>query len=587
MTEPDPTRRDGLGTTFAPWLTMLGRRRGRLIVGACLMALTLLSAIGLLALSGWFITASALTGIALAAGLSARLDVYVPGGGIRAFAVTRTLSRYLERLYNHDTVLRLLADLRGRLFGTLAGLDDVALGRRRASDWLHRLTADIDALDALYLRLLAPPAVAALAVSGLAGLVAIWLPTAGALVLLVAGGTGLWLTLGQARLGMAASRRRITDLERLRGRLIEHLQGLAELEAYGSLTSHRRRLDEIDARMQADQRRLGALAALGNALVGLALGTTLVGVLWLAALAHAEAALSGPLMVMMALAVLALNEALAPLPMAFTRLGETRAAAERLNALDDDALHSSPPRPATQALPPGPLCVHLDRVSLCYPGAPMPALAEIDLRLDPGGRLALCGASGAGKSSLAALVAGRLAPSRGRVHLGGIDPRHAHNLADRLGMLTQRIDLLDDSLAANLALADPAAADARLWRALEVVDLADWAESLPAGLATRVGEAGRRVSGGQARRLALARLWLRDPGLVILDEPFAGLDATTARRVAERLDAWLAGRSVLYMVHRLGEGVDLPGLEGVATLRDGRLAGPIEWLCANGQDLPG
>ncbi|QTF91236.1 MAG: thiol reductant ABC exporter subunit CydC, partial [Halomonas sp. BM-2019] len=125
-----------LPAALRPWLRLLARRRWRLLGGAGLMALTMASAIGLLALSGWFITATALTGLLLAAGVAVSLDVYVPGGGIRLFAVTRTVARYLERLYNHDTVLRLLADLRARLFGALAALDGHALARRRASDWL-------------------------------------------------------------------------------------------------------------------------------------------------------------------------------------------------------------------------------------------------------------------------------------------------------------------------------------------------------------------------------------------------------------------------------------------------------------------
>src|SRR5690554_7272947 len=157
-------RKMALITTFAPWLRLLARRPGRLYLGVVLLALTSFSAIGLLALSGWFITASALTGMAIAMGVAASLDVYVPGGGIRFFALSRTVARYMERLYNHDTVLRLLADLRRRLFAAMAKLDEHTLAQRRSSDWLNRLTADIDALDSLYLRLLAPPAVALLVI---------------------------------------------------------------------------------------------------------------------------------------------------------------------------------------------------------------------------------------------------------------------------------------------------------------------------------------------------------------------------------------------------------------------------------------
>jgi len=140
--------------------------------------------------------------------------------------------------------------------------------------------------------------------------------------------------------------------------------------------------------------------------------------------------------------------------------------------------------------------------------------------------------------------------------------------------LTQRIDLLDDSLADNLRLARPEAEEGELWAALAWVELAAWAEALPAGLATRVGEGGRRLSGGQARRLALARLHLMDPDLVLLDEPFAGLDADTVARLRPRLDTWLSGRTAILLVHQLeGGAFDPPGIDCRLTLVEGRVAG--------------
>ncbi|WP_302138554.1 thiol reductant ABC exporter subunit CydC [Halomonas alkalicola] len=567
------------GTSLAalrPWLTLLDRRRGRLWAGAALMALTLASAIGLLALSGWFIAATGLTGLLLAAGVAATLEVYVPGGGIRFFAVTRTVARYLERLYNHDTVLRLLADLRARLFGALAGLDGQALARRRASDWLNRLTADIDTLDSLYLRLLAPAGVALLAILGLSGFLAVFAPRVGLAsgALLLVG--WLWLTLAQARLGLAPSRAQVSELEALRGRLVEQLQGMAELEAYGSLTSHRRDLAALEARLYRGQRRLGLLAALGNALASLLVGLAALLALWLAAQAWAAGQLSGPLMVMMPLAMLAMSEALAALPAAFTWLGATLGAAERLNELEARA-DSTPPASASAAPMPveGAPAVELDGVTLRYPGALAPVLQALTLTLAPGERLALCGASGAGKTSVVELLLRQLKPQAGALRLGGVVladwPEAA--LRRRVAALTQRIDLLDDSLAANLRLAAPEADDDALWRALAWVGLEAWVRGLAEGLDTRVGEGGQRLSGGQARRLALARLHLRDPSLVILDEPFAGLDADTATALAARLDAWLAGRSVLYLVHQLDGGpFQPPGIDRTLTLVEGQLA---------------
>jgi ATP-binding cassette subfamily C protein CydC len=181
-----------------------------------------------------------------------------------------------------------------------------------------------------------------------------------------------------------------------------------------------------------------------------------------------------------------------------------------------------------------------------------PALDTLSFALAPGERLAITGNSGSGKSTLAALISRQLAPSQGHIMLGGINLADwpEHELRQRVAVLTQHSELFDDSLAANLRVAYPEADDDLLWQALENVDLADWAKSLPKGLRTRVGEGGRQLSGGQARRVALARLYLRDPDLVLLDEPFAGVDSATAQRLAARLDTWLQQRSVIYLVHQ-------------------------------------
>ncbi|MFO7909386.1 MAG: thiol reductant ABC exporter subunit CydC [Halomonas sp.] len=543
------TTHDSLIVTLRPWLAALNRRRKRLWLGGFIMLLTLLSALGLLAVSGWFITATGMTGLLLAAGIAASLEVYIPGGAIRFFAVSRTVTRYIERIYNHDTVLRLLADLRTQMFGVLSELDGHSLAKRRASDWLNRLTADIDTLDSLYLRLMAPPAVALLAILLLSGGVAIFVPRAGLLlggVLLIG---WLWLTLGQARLGMAASERHVHQLEALRSRTIEQLQGLAELEAYSGLDDHRRKLVAIEQQLQQDQRQLGHYAALGNALQAWLVSAATLMTLWLAALAWQAGSISGAVMVMLPMAVLAMNEALGALPASFTWLGATKGAAARLNQLDAKRVTYS----ASPTTPPqGAGTLTLDAVSVVYPGALQPALDTLSLSLAPGERLAVTGNSGSGKSTLAALISRQLAPTQGRILLGGIHLADwpEHELRQRVAVLTQHSELFDDSLAANLRVACPEADDDLLWQALENVDLGDWAKSLPKGLRTRVGEGGRQLSGGQARRVALARLYLRDPDLVLLDEPFAGVDSATAQRLAARLDAWLQQRSVIYLVHQ-------------------------------------
>ncbi|MGS2742141.1 thiol reductant ABC exporter subunit CydC [Halomonas sp. LS-001] len=565
------TPTEGLITTLRPWLSALSRRRARLWLGALLMLLTLLSALGLLAVSGWFITATGITGLLLAAGIAASLDVYVPGGAIRFFAVSRTVSRYIERIYNHDTVLRLLADLRSQLFGVLSELDGHSLAKRRASDWLNRLTADIDTLDSLYLRLMAPPSVALLAILLLSGGVAIFVPQPGLLLgaFLLLG--WLWLTLGQARLGMRASERHVHQLEALRSRTIEHLQGLAELEAYDGLADHRHKLITIEQQLQRGQRQLGHFSAMGNALQAWLVSAATLMTLWLTALAWQSGSISGAVMVMLPMTVLAMNEALGALPAAFTWLGATKGAAARLNQLNAQRV-SYPATPRVQ--PNHARTLTLDAVSVYYPNALLPALDTLSLTLSPGERLAVEGTSGSGKSTLAGLISRQLSPSEGSITLGGIDLAAwpESELRQRVAVLTQHSELFDNSLAANLRIACPEADDDALWQALKHVELADWADTLPNGLRTRVGEGGRQLSGGQARRVALARLYLRDPDLVLLDEPFAGVDEATAARLSQQLDTWLEHRSVIYLVHTsvkrsaLGDSPYLPRITRHLTL---------------------
>ena len=209
-----------------PYIAMLRPYRGRLLLGGALMLLTAASGIGLLALSGWFITATAVTGALLAAGAAARLDIYIPGGGIRTFAVTRTAARYFERIFNHDVVLRLLRDLRGHTFKRLAGLAPAALGALRSGELLNRLTTDIDRLDGLYLRGLAPPVVAALAVLITVALLALGSSLVALTALVILSVAGLLVGIGAWHHGQPLTRHLAGASADLRASLVDHLRGI-------------------------------------------------------------------------------------------------------------------------------------------------------------------------------------------------------------------------------------------------------------------------------------------------------------------------------------------------------------------------
>lgn len=527
-----------------PWLQHMRQWRGRLLVGALLMLLTVLSAIGLLALSGWFITATGVTALLWAAGEKVLFDIYVPGGGIRFFALSRTLARYCERVFNHNTVLGLLADLRVRHFSALAQLDGATLGQLRAAQWLNRLTADIDALDTLYLRLLAPPAVALLAIGLVCALLALAHPGLALTLLLLLLSLLLLVTVGMAVAGLRLSARRVEQLDGLRVKCIEQLQGLAELSAAASLGLHRQALLERSQQLLDEQLTLQGRVLLARSLVLFGvLGASLLG-LFAGVFAYQEGLLSGPFVVLIALALMALNEAFASLPAAFGQWGGTCAAAARLNQQVALAgrLHS-PDKP--DPIP--------EKISLSWQAVEVDhaGIAQLDLHLSAGERLAVVGPSGCGKSTLAALAARLIDPDSGQVSVAGIPlPRFDLDAwRSQVAYLTQETELLHGSIADNLLLGNPNASDEQLWQVLQMVALADTVEGFAAGLNTWVGESGRQLSGGEGRRLALARVLLRTVPVVILDEPFSGLDQVTRERIKPGLDTWLQGRTVLLLGH--------------------------------------
>ena len=524
---------------------LLGRRRWWLAGGVLLIFLSLAAGVMLLSLSGWFITASALAGL----GLIAALDVFTPGAGIRLAAITRTVSRYLERLVTHEATFRLLADLRLRLFDHLLTLDEGQLRGLQRGDTLNRLTADVDTLDHLFLGVIGP-GVSAFVLTLLAGALTGWLVDpwlAAATLGLVLAVNPLVAELTRRR-GHDASRALVTAMPGLRRHASDNLEALQDVVAFDLGERERRELEQRSAQVIGLQERLQKLDAIAQALVTL---TGLVGV-WLALVLGIgllrAGLITGPVLGLLALGVLALGEAWQGLPAAWRRLEQCRGAAQRLG----ETMEREPLLPAADpGLPPAGQRLELRQVSFRYREDLPPVLQDFDLEIAPGERVALVGPSGAGKSTLAMLMMRQLDPDAGTVCLEGVDLRRLDQdlLRRHIGLLAQRPVLFRDTLAANLRLAAPAASDAMLFEALETAGLADFAAGLEHGPETWIDEAASNISGGEARRIALARLVLTDCPIVILDEPTTGLDATTAGGISATLDTWLQGRTAIMITH--------------------------------------
>lgn len=515
-------------------------RRGALLGGALLAAVTVLAGVALLGLSGWFIAATAIAGVSSATALA--FDVFAPSAGIRLLALGRTASRYGERLLTHDATLRLLAGLRERLFRGWALPGAARLLLLRPARLLFRLTADIDALDSLYLRVLVP--MAAALCTALVVMLAL-APLHPALGI----GAGAWLLLAGLGLPVLAAfralkpaRRRAHASEALRARAIDLVAGQTDLVMAGRLPAQcvamaaadRRQADSDDA-LNRIETRVGIGFGLASALL---LSGTLLAV---AGLVEAGR-IGAPVAALGVLIALAALEPFAALRRGALELGRTLFAARRIGPRLAPAAAAP-----VMAAPSGPgLAARLVGVTVWHEGAALPALAPLSLSLRLGETVAIVGPSGAGKSTLLAVIAGEIMPGQGSVE------------AVPATLLTQRSELFQDSLRDNLLLADPTADDARLMAALASAGLRADVEALPHGLDTRLGENGLGLSGGQARRLTLARLILRDTPLWLLDEPTEGLDGATARDVMGRLTTCAQGRCVVIASHvrREADGAD-------------------------------
>ncbi|MGO3296717.1 MAG: thiol reductant ABC exporter subunit CydC [Marinobacter sp.] len=531
-----------------PWLRLIYKRPGRLLVGGLLMLAALLSGLGLLALSGWFITKTALVGIMLATSLPATINLYVPGGGIRFFAVSRTASRYVERLYNHDTVLRLLTDIRVALFRKLASADRGQRRQLTGAQWLSRLTSDVDALDTLYLRLIAPAALAAFVTLLMIVLAAMLfdIQVAGGIALIL-GAAFLLATLAAYIRTVKITSRQSDQQESLRTAVIEHLEGFAELTAAGRTGKHSAWLMRQAHLASTEQVKADSRIGWHQAGTQLLINLSAVFALWAGFELFRSGVLPGPVLVLLPIALLGLAEGYNMLPEAFGKLGATQASATRLNRdsreTDSEGASNSTSLPTNTAL-------MANDLSVKYPEH-APLFMHFDLQVKTGERVGILGRSGSGKSSLADAFSGLLAPSNGS--------------CSKLpfAYLTQQTVLFEDTLRANLLLGSPDASDAELWNVLERVELAERFSSERDQLDTWLGSAGSKLSGGEARRVALARVLLSSAPLVILDEPFTGVDMATRQRIARQIDSWLEGRTVISLAH----GPDaLPGTDRVIQL---------------------
>jgi ATP-binding cassette subfamily C protein CydC len=489
-------------------------------------------------------------GLALMGGAGHSLALALAGAVIfvpfilQAAGVARVVLRYLERVFTHEATFRALADLRLFLFAGLARSAAGGLGYRRTGDALARLVNDVDTLDGLYLRITVPLLGGLLALPVLAVLLyraSPWAVLALIPFAAVAFGLPLMAAAAARDSGPAAG----LAMAGLRNAALDAVGGLREITIFGAQGRMLAAVQAREAALLAAQRELVRRVSLINA-GGFLLGQgALLFVILIGLISPATASLVAVFVLIMGF------EAVQGLPRAGVLFGQVQAAAARVV----QAAQAPPPvaAPAAPAAMPAGTAIALEHVSFRYADDLPPVFENLSLQLPAGSRTAILGPSGAGKSTIAALLLKLVAPEAGHIRLGATDlaALPAEAVRARIAYLSQTTHLFADTIANNLRLGDPAATDEQLWAALDAAQLAETVRALPDGLNSWLGEGGGTLSGGQGRRLALARALLSPAPILILDEPCAGLDAETEMAFYRTLNAAIAGRSLLLIAHRL------------------------------------
>jgi ATP-binding cassette, subfamily C, bacterial CydC len=508
-------------------MLLCGRQIGWLMAGLVVSLAALEVGVALMTVAGFSIGAAA-------------------AGVVTLPLVLRTLgvSRYIERLITHTATFRALADLRVWFFRSLARTGAGGLGFRQAGDLLARLVGDVEALDGLYLRIVLPLAGATLLLPALVLLIghrSAILATEIGLLFTLAAFVLPWLA---ARASASTGSGLAAEAGALRIAALDALTGLREVRAFAAEGRMLATVQAKESRLFAAQQAMASRLALAGAAAFLCAQVAVLAVLIDSAV-HPAAAVAA------AFLVLAAFEAVGGLPRAGALAGHASAAARRvLEAADAPVPVPDPVDPVPMPVGTG---LRFDAIQFRWAPDRPTVFDGLTLEIPEGARVALLGPSGAGKSTLAALALKVVAPRSGQITLGGTDIAFlpAALVRARIGWLGQTTHLFDDTIRANLLLARPDADDVSLWAALDSARIGDVVRGLPDQLDTWVGEGGTRFSGGQGRRLALARALLSPAPILILDEPCAGLDGETERSFLETLNETAAGRTVILITHRL------------------------------------
>ncbi len=539
-------RLTGLTRPFAWWM-LLAALTGFATIG---------SGIGLLMASAWLITTAAL--------MPALSALQIGITGVRFFGISRGVIRYAERLISHNTTFRILTRLRVWFYDAVEPLAPARLAAYRSADLLKRIVDDIQSLENIYARVLAPPITAALITLLMWFVVGHWSTAAAEGVLASQLIAGIAVPLLTARLA-AGTARGITALQGEQQVLaVDMVQGMSELRVFGMVGDYTEKLHDAEVKKLALQKRAAFIEGLHESLTGLAMNGAVIWILYSMLPMVRTGAVSAITLASVVFGVMASFEAFLPLTGSVQNIEADIRAGERLFEIIDAKPEVVPPA-KPEAFPKS-TGIEVKNLAFTYPGSDRPALDGVSFSVPQGGRTAIVGPSGAGKSTITSLMVRFWKPAQGNISIGGqtIDKLDPEELRRNIAVVSQRTYLFGQTIRENLLLAAPDATDERLRQALTLAGL----DSLQSRLDDWAGQHGMNLSGGEQQRLAIARMILQDAPIIVLDEATANLDAITEQALLDTLDTTSQGKTVLAITHRLHR---MERYDEIVVLYDGKV----------------
>ncbi|HHE0545267.1 TPA: cysteine/glutathione ABC transporter ATP-binding protein/permease CydC [Vibrio parahaemolyticus] len=545
-----------------PYLKLYKKHWFGLSLGMLLAFLTLAASVGLLTLSGWFISAAAVAGLTVA---RETFNYMLPGAGVRGAAMARTAGRWGERVVSHNATFKLLTDLRIFFFKKLAPLIPGRVSTMRDADLLNRLVADVDAMDHVYLRLVSPVIIGIFGILSLTAVLAFFdwhlallLGSILTIMLLV------WPVLFY-KLGKNNGEHLTQNKAQLRVATLDWLQGYSELSIFGAEERYRNLILEKQKQLLSNQFVNANLTGMASGLLMLVNGLTLVVMLWFAADGVGGRA-PDPWIALFAFATMASFEILMPIAGAFQYLGQTLTSARRLNEVilaEPDVVF-----PEQSKREEKPLDIEFINIDFAYPDGQQKVLKDLSLSLPLGSKTAIVGQTGSGKSTLIQLLCRYWDVNQGEVRIGGASLKdwYESDLRSAITVVSQRVDVLNGTLRDNLLMASPNATDEQLADILTKVELGALLEE--PGLDAWLGDGGRQLSGGEKRRIGIARALLRDAPILLLDEPTEGLDKRTEQKVMALFNEYFANKTVVFITHRL---IELENMDNICLMEQGEI----------------